>query len=415
MVVATEAEALLAEQNVHQALQAALQHPPARRQVLSVHRDLAGRAASRASTSRASATAASAPTSGRTRTPRRCAARSTCCRRCSCSAPARGRAGPSQRLAVPGLLHQALRGALRRLRLRGRLPRRDRRRDRLPVRPLPPDRARPRGADEPPRPRPRSSSRPRCSATACARCARCSSASGSPTRRSARWTRSPSRSRAPTRTRRCSRSATACSPTASRFYLANEAERGEAEVLDEFVLQYYGTAMAIPPQVVVPREPPARPRARRGAGAAARRPGRGAPGGARRQAPDRRAGRAQRAARARPGAPEGRAPPPAPRRGARRAPARARAGRRADADRGLRHLQPRRHAHGGLDGRVRGRRAEEVGLPPLHDPDRRGLGRLRVDGGGALAPARPVGAPERTSRRTTASTTRASPRCPTSS
>ena len=38
------------------------------------------------------------------------------------------------------------------------------------------------------------------------------------------------------------------------FYLANEAERGEDEVLDEFVLQYYGTAMAIPPQVVVPRE-----------------------------------------------------------------------------------------------------------------------------------------------------------------
>src|SRR4030088_668710 len=37
------------------------------------------------------------------------------------------------------------------------------------------------------------------------------------------------------------------------FYLANEAERGEAEVLDEFVLQYYGTAMAIPPQIIVPR------------------------------------------------------------------------------------------------------------------------------------------------------------------
>src|SRR5213078_2904621 len=36
------------------------------------------------------------------------------------------------------------------------------------------------------------------------------------------------------------------------FYLANEAQRGEPEVLDEFVLQYYGTATAIPPQVVVP-------------------------------------------------------------------------------------------------------------------------------------------------------------------
>ena len=40
LVVATEAEALLTEQNVHQAVQAALQHPAARRQVLSLHRDL---------------------------------------------------------------------------------------------------------------------------------------------------------------------------------------------------------------------------------------------------------------------------------------------------------------------------------------------------------------------------------------
>ena len=58
-----------------------------------------------------------------------------------------------------------------------------------------------------------------------------------------------------------------------------------------------------------------------GAGArrAPRRPGRGARGRARRQAPDPRAGRAQRAAGARHRAPEGRAQPPAARRGARRA------------------------------------------------------------------------------------------------
>jgi excinuclease ABC subunit C len=44
------------------------------------------------------------------------------------------------------------------------------------------------------------------------------------------------------------------------FYLANEAEREEAEVLDEFVLQYYGTGpptgvggAPIPPQIIVPR------------------------------------------------------------------------------------------------------------------------------------------------------------------
>ena len=58
------------------------------------------------------------------------------------------RARPPQRLAVPGLLHQALRRALRRLPVQGGVPRGDRRRHRLPLRPLPPDRARPRAADE---------------------------------------------------------------------------------------------------------------------------------------------------------------------------------------------------------------------------------------------------------------------------
>ncbi|HWH45464.1 MAG TPA: excinuclease ABC subunit UvrC [Thermoleophilaceae bacterium] len=37
------------------------------------------------------------------------------------------------------------------------------------------------------------------------------------------------------------------------FYLENEAERGEAEVCEEFALQYYATSPAIPPQVIVPR------------------------------------------------------------------------------------------------------------------------------------------------------------------
>jgi excinuclease ABC subunit C len=37
------------------------------------------------------------------------------------------------------------------------------------------------------------------------------------------------------------------------FYLENEAERDEAEVLEEFMLQYYASAMSIPPQVIVPR------------------------------------------------------------------------------------------------------------------------------------------------------------------
>ena len=37
------------------------------------------------------------------------------------------------------------------------------------------------------------------------------------------------------------------------FYLTNEAQRDEAEVAEEFVLQYYATSPAIPPQVIVPR------------------------------------------------------------------------------------------------------------------------------------------------------------------
>ncbi len=35
------------------------------------------------------------------------------------------------------------------------------------------------------------------------------------------------------------------------FYLSNEGERGEAEVLEEFLLQYYADAMSIPAQVIV--------------------------------------------------------------------------------------------------------------------------------------------------------------------
>src|SRR5436309_103723 len=36
------------------------------------------------------------------------------------------------------------------------------------------------------------------------------------------------------------------------FYLTNEAGRDESEVTEEFVLQYYATSPAIPPQVIVP-------------------------------------------------------------------------------------------------------------------------------------------------------------------
>ncbi len=38
------------------------------------------------------------------------------------------------------------------------------------------------------------------------------------------------------------------------FYLENAARRDEGEVAEEFVLQYYASALAVPPQVIVPRE-----------------------------------------------------------------------------------------------------------------------------------------------------------------
>ena len=139
----------------------------------------------------------------------------------------RPRAGPRQRQPLPRLLHQALPGALRRLHLQGGVPRQRRDDHRLPVGSLPPDRARARPGDEA-RPRSRSSSRRRCCATASRPSAACSSASASPTRPSARWTRSAWPPRRPTPTRRSSRFATACSRTgrASTSRTRRAARRG---------------------------------------------------------------------------------------------------------------------------------------------------------------------------------------------
>ena len=110
------------------------------------------------------------------------------------------------------------------------------------------------------------------------------------------------------------------------FYLDNQAARDEAEVAEEFVLQYYATSPAIPPQVILGRDVaigtgPAIAEAledRRGA------PGRGAARRARRQAADLRAGAAQRAAGARPGPAAVGAPARSADRGARAAPGGAR-------------------------------------------------------------------------------------------
>ncbi len=168
------------------------------------------------------------------------------------------------------------------------------------------------------------------------------------------------------------------------FYLEVPGERSEGEVAEEFVVQYYATSPAIPPQVIVPVALEHVDVLARGAGGAARDARRGPPRRARRQAPHLRAGRAQRAAGARPGPAALRAPAhPADRRAGAAADG-ARHGSDPDADRVLRHLQPGGDAHGRLDGRVRGRRAEEVRLPAVRDP-RRGAGRLRGDERGAVA------------------------------
>ena len=42
-------------------------------------------------------------------------------------------------------------------------------------------------------------------------------------------------------------------PDRQSFYLENAARRDEGEVAEEFVLQYYASAIAVPPQVIVPR------------------------------------------------------------------------------------------------------------------------------------------------------------------
>ena len=119
---------------LHQAVQAAVQHPAARRQVVSLHRDQPRRGLpARLLHARAP------PARARLLRPvqqRQARARHARPARQDLPVPLlRGpRARPPLRLAVPGLLHQALRGALRRLRLQGGVPRGDRRRDRVPVR-----------------------------------------------------------------------------------------------------------------------------------------------------------------------------------------------------------------------------------------------------------------------------------------
>ena len=137
--------------DLHQAVQAALQHPAARRQVLPLHRDQPRRGLP-ARLLHARAPPAQ-PRLLRALLERQARARHARPARQDLPVPLlRGDgARPPLRLAVPGLLHQALRGALRRLRLPGGVPRGHRRRDGVPVGALQGDRARPRAQDVLPR------------------------------------------------------------------------------------------------------------------------------------------------------------------------------------------------------------------------------------------------------------------------
>ena len=211
-----EAEALLSRAGVHQAVPPAFQHPAARRQVLSVHRDLPRRAVS----ARVLHPRAPPP---RPRLLRPVLQRQARARDAGGAGEGvhvpllhRSRARPAQRQPVPGLLHQALHRALRRLRLARGLPRGHRPGDGLPVRAVRRDRARPAGAHA----RGRRGRGVRAGHPGAQPPARRALAAGAPSRRQrrrpARSTRWPWRSTGATPTRRCFRSATACSPTGSR-------------------------------------------------------------------------------------------------------------------------------------------------------------------------------------------------------
>ena len=217
---------------LHQAVPAALQHPPARRQVLSVHRDLDGRGLPARLLHARAPPPRPRSTSARTRTPSACAARSTCSRRSSCSAPARApsRAGARgspcldyyiKRCGAPCVgyvdkeeYREAIDGV-----------------DRVPLRPLPRDRARPRAADEG---RPPTAQRVREAALRAQPPARgaltCSSASASPTSRSARSTSSRSRSHGTDANAQVFQVRDGVLSDRQSFYLDNAAERRPAEV-----------------------------------------------------------------------------------------------------------------------------------------------------------------------------------------
>ncbi len=154
------------------------------------------------------------------------------------------------------------------------------------------------------------------------------------------------------------------------FYLDNAADADPGDVTEAFIIQYYASAMMIPPLVVLePGTPNVEALAqalseRRGSKVEVREPERGdkrrilelAQRNAR-LALDQEKLRSERRRQQRTEALD-------------RLQASARPGHAAAADRVLRHFDADGHQHGRIDGGVRGRRAQEVRLPALQGADR---------------------------------------------
>ena len=202
------------------------------------------------------------------------------------------------------------------------------------------------------------------------------------------------------------------------FYLDNEGEYDVARASEEFLLQYYASAMSIPALIVVQGELAAGSELEVLAEMLAERRGgpveiRAAERGGKRRILDLAQRNAQLALDQEKLRSE--------RRRQQRVEAldalqKALAARHpAGAHRVLRHLQHRRHAHRRLDGGVRGRRAEEVRLPPLHHPHRRRAATISPRWPRCSRAATRSSRSRRRSRPTTPTATRRSPRCRTSS
>ena len=253
---------------LHQAVQAALQHPPARRQVLSLHRDLARRGLPpgllhpRAPPPRPRLLRALLAT------PSGCARRSRCSGRSSCSAPAPARAGPAQRLRPAWTTTSSV--ARRRVSatsdarsyrrgidgvidfLSGRY--REIERDLEDEDEGGSRRAGVRAGDD--------RAQPPAGRALAAR-----APAGDQRGRRRRSTRSRWRSAGTDANAQVFQVRDGVLSDRQSFYLANETEREPAEVAEEFMLQYYGGQTSIPALVVVQRDvgqaPPSPPSPRR--------------------------------------------------------------------------------------------------------------------------------------------------------